>query len=228
MRRRLSAIIVLLLCSFAALAQEPYFCVTPGCVLHYERTKVKTGKLSQTTLFEIESAKKSSTGRVVSYYVTMKKAGGTPIFGGRTALSIDIEANGDTYMDFGASVRGFVQNVFKDVEITCTGNSAILPAAMKPGDTLPDAHCELTSGIIKLTIDVTERKVLRQETITTDAGTFDCIVAREHKVENAPMHHFDKWSDTWYAKGIGYVRHDVLDNKMDVEYSEILVRREFK
>jgi hypothetical protein len=228
MRRLFPTIAILFLTAVVTMAKEPYFCVTPGCVQYYERNKVKGGKLTQTTLFEIESARNNAGGKVVSYYVTMKKAGGAQIFGGRTPLTVEIDADGTTHMDFGASVRSFIKNIFKDAEITCSGSAAVLPADMKPGDTLPEAHCVLTAGILKLTIDVTSRQVLRYETITTPAGTFDCVVAREHKVEDGPMHHYDRWSQSWYAPGVGYVRHDVLDKNMEAEYSEILISREFK
>ena len=69
----------------------------------------------------------------------------------------------------------------------------------------------------------TGRTVLRRETITTPAGTFHCIVAREFKEETAPMHHESQWSDTWYAPGVGYVRHDELDSKFRPKTMEILV-----
>jgi hypothetical protein len=36
----------------------------------------------------------------------------------------------------------------------------------------------------------------------------------------------DRWSLNWYARGIGYIRHDNLDKHMEVEESEILVRIE--
>ena len=100
---------------------------------------------------------------------------------------------------------------------------------MKVGDKLPDTHCELRSGMLKLVIDITDRMVLRRETISTPAGTFDCIVTRQHKVEDAPLHHVDTWSDSWYAPGIGYVRYDILDKDNEqLLASEILVRRSLK
>ncbi len=39
----------------------------------------------------------------------------------------------------------------------------------------------------------------------------------------AVMHPGDTWSDTWYAPGIGYVRHDSYNYKMELLSSEILV-----
>jgi hypothetical protein len=94
---------------------------------------------------------------------------------------------------------------------------------MDVGDILPDSHCAVKVSAFTYYIDVTERVVLRKEQLTTPAGTFDCVVVREHKVEEGPMHHGDFWSDTWYAPGIGYVRHDTFDKKMRLESIEILI-----
>ncbi len=216
---------VLLFSAFSAKAGEPFFCVTPGTTLYYERYDTDNNKLMQTTFFEIDSKVPQGENSLVKYFVTMKKANGRPIFGGRTALEIIFGKSGETHMDFGLSVSSFIKNIFKNMELRVEGNAAVLPAVMKPGDKLPDAHCVVRAGAIKLTIDVVERTVLREETITVPGGTFKCIVAREHKLEDAPFHHVDTWSDSWYVHGIGYVRHDVYNSKMKLEASEILINK---
>lgn len=218
--------VLLFFCSLSTRAGEPFFCVTPGTTLYYERYDSANGKLMQTTLFEIEKQLWQGNNTGVKYAVTMKKANGKPIFGGRTVLDVMYESNGDTHLDFGLTVRSFVKNIFRNLDIKSEGNAAILPANMKPGDKLPDARCVVSSGALKLTIDVIERTVLREETITVPGGTFTCIVAREHKIEDAPLHHVDTWSDSWYVPGIGYVRHDVYDAKMKLLCSEVLIRKE--
>ena len=216
---------VLLFSAFSAKAGEPFFCVTPGTTLYYVRYDTDNNKLMQTTFFEIDSKVPQGENSLVKYFVTMKKANGRPIFGGRTALEIIFGKSGETHMDFGLSVSSFIKNIFKNMELRVEGNAAVLPAVMKPGDKLPDAHCVVRAGAIKLTIDVVERTVLREETITVPGGTFKCIVAREHKLEDAPFHHVDTWSDSWYVHGIGYVRHDVYNSKMKLEASEILINK---
>ena len=216
---------VLLFSAFSAKAGEPFFCVTPGTTLYYERYDTDNNKLMQTTFFEIDSKVPQGENSLVKYFVTMNKANGKPIFGGRTALEIIFGKSGETHMDFGLSVSSFIKNIFKNMELRVEGNAAVLPAVMKPGDKLPDAHCVVRAGAIKLTIDVVERTVLREETITVPGGTFKCIVAREHKLEDAPFHHVDTWSDSWYVHGIGYVRHDVYNSKMKLEASEILINK---
>ena len=95
---------------------------------------------------------------------------------------------------------------------------------MQPGDTLPETHCSVKVMGITVRFDITERKVLRRQRITTPAGTFDCIVVRERKQEHAPFHHLDDWLDNYYVRGLGYVRHDKYDKNMRLEESEVLVR----
>ncbi len=56
----------------------------------------------------------------------------------------------------------------------------------------------------------------------TFAGTFDCIVVREHKLEKAPLMKRDRITLTWYALGYGMVRHDTFFINGDVETTEQL------
>ena len=220
--------IVLLLSGLRLLAagqeQEPYFCTRPGTQLYYERTKVGKTKLLQTTLFEIESSRPSAKGRTIRYAVTMAKANGSQLYGGKALQTAFASPDGDISLNFGETVRSFVRNLFPHTHIEVSEASAILPAQMQPGDTLPETHCSVKVMGITVRFDVTERKVLRRERITTLAGTFDCIVVRERKQEHAPFHHLDNWLDNYYVRGLGYVRHDLYDKNMRLEESEVLVR----
>ena len=101
-------------------------------------------------------------------------------------------------------------------------SGAILPANMKPGDILPSAEAEVTILGMKYRVKVTDRKVLRYETISTPAGTFDCIVISEHKVEKAPVYKRETTALSWYSDGVGYVRHDTYNKNMVLETSEQL------
>ena len=206
--------------------KEPYFCPRPGTILHYERYKAGTTKLLQTTLFEIESIQPSAKGRTVHYAVTMAKASGRELLGGRAPQTSYVSPKGDTSLDFGETVKGFIQNMFPSAKVEVTNSEALLPVDMQPGDTLPEAHSTVKVVGINAHFHVTGRKVLRRETITTPAGTFDCMVVRERKEEDAPLHHTDNWLDNYYVRGLGYVRHDKYDKNMRLLESEVLVRIE--
>ena len=104
-----------------------------------------------------------------------------------------------------------------------SGGSSYLSPKVKPGDTLEEIHGKVECAGMKLSIDYTERKVLRRETITVPAGTFDCIVVQERKVEKAPLMKRDNITLTWYCLGYGFVRHDSLLPDGSLESSELLV-----
>lgn len=213
----------LLLCSLAARGGEPYFCTFGNRTLYYERYKAGTDKVLQTTTMEIERVLTDGPGRIVRYNLTLRKANGRPLYGGTAALSARIDEKGNVGMNFGATVKAIIQNLFSKVKITYSGDAALMPVDMAVGDTLPECHCVIKVSAFTYHIDVTDRVVLRKEKLTTLAGVFDCMVVRERKVEEGPMHHGDVWSDTWYAPGIGFVRHDSYDKKMRLESSEILI-----
>jgi len=208
-----------LLFTLPLLAGEPYFCTRTGTKLHYERYKAKDHKLAQTTLFEIDAY----DGSQVHYAISLKKANGSDMFGGRSLQTAYIAANGDVTMDFGQTVKGFLRNMFPGMKITATESRALLPENMQPGDTLPETHCTVKIAGFSANFDVTERTVLRREQITTPAGTFDCMVVRERKQENAPLHHHDNWLDNYYVPGLGYVRHDKYDKNLRLQESEVLI-----
>lgn len=209
----------------AARSDGPYYCTTAGTTLYYERYAAGKNKLLQTTTIEIESVEKSGDGRKVNYSLTLRNGNGSLMYGGRTQMSAVIDNKSDLWMDIGASVREMLKNFLKIANVSCTGDAAIVPADMAPGDVLPDSHSVVTAAGIKFNIDVTNRSVLRRDRLTTPCGTFDCMVLREYKAEVGPGRNHCEWSENWYVRDYGYVRHDVFDKNGKLKSSEILVSR---
>ena len=224
--RKVFFVLATLLSTLVLTASEPYFCIGTGTRLHYERHKVSSGKLTQTTLFEIVSLGSSSRGREVRYAVTIKKAGGKALYGGRAMQTAYLSPAGDVSLDFGATVKGFVQNMFPSGKVSVTESLTSLPVDMKPGDILPDTRCTLHALGLPIRFDITRRTVNRCERIVTPAGTYDCVVVRSFKEEEGPFHHLENWVEDYYVPALGYVRHDVFDKRMQLLESESLVRIE--
>ncbi|MCR4860580.1 MAG: hypothetical protein K5910_07955 [Bacteroidales bacterium] len=219
---RLPLIAVLLLMCLGASAGEPMFCLQRGRTLYYERYDAKDGELRRTTTMVIGPSFVSDAGRIVDYSLTLRQPSGKEMFGGAAALSVEIDSLGTVRMDLGASLAAVLHNLFPGRDILKEGTRALLPARMRPGDTLPDAHCTVNAGPLQYRIDVTERSVLRTETVQVPAGTFDCVVVREHKVERGPGRNRNTYSDSWYCPGVGYVRHDTYDRNLRPDTSEVL------
>lgn len=220
--KRFLLTLALLLPGLAAPAAEPYFCMQPGRTLRYERLEVPSGKLQRSTTWVIGAVHSAGGSTVVDYTFSLNKPGGAPMYGGPSQMSVQVDGRGGVQMDVGGTMKAIFAGMFPRAEIVSTGDLTLLPADMRPGDKLPDAHSVVTVRGMKYRTDVTEREVLREERITVPAGTFDCVVVREHKVERGPGRHRVTTSETWYARGIGYVRHDTYDKNLRLDTSEVL------
>lgn len=225
MRKGLAAVLVtLLLHAFASGAQEPYFCCRQGEELHYERSYASGGSLKWRHTMKIVSVSSSgSGGKEVDYSSSFTKPGGAAMYGGAVALHSVIDAAGNVSMSVSSTLESVFRNLFPNAEIRTEGGRTELPASMKPGDTLPDVFSSVTVKGLRYTVAVTERKVLRTETLHTPAGDFDCIVLSEHKVEKGPGRNRTTTAHTWYARGIGMVRHDTYDRGGKLDTVETLV-----
>lgn len=224
--RLLYTLSLLTLCSWQAAAEDPYFCTTADRVLYYERYLAGSDSLLQNTTISVGAVDSSDTGRRVHYGFEMKKADGRAMLGGRTELVARILPDGLVMTDLYKGVQHFLRKLAPHVSVTSVGDPGIYPARMQPGDTLPDSHSIIKVFLLKYRMSYTERRVLRQERLTTPAGTYDCVVIREHRKERGLLNKVDLWLDSWYARGVGAVRHDYYNKRMKLEESEILISNE--
>ena len=220
--RALCLSLLLLLAGLPLAAGEPYFCLQPGKTLYYERYDADSGKLRRTTTLHIVSVRQTAAGREVDYTFRLGRPGGGALYGGPAALTVTVDADGGVRTDMGASLKAVLRGLFPKAEMRSEGTAALLPPGMKVGDRLPEAHCTVDVKGAKYRIDVTQRRVLREERITVPAGTFDCLVVIEHKVERGPGRNRTTTAESWYVPGIGYVRHDTYDKNFRLETREVL------
>ena len=193
-------------------------------MLLYERTKAG-GRLERTTTMAYTGVRQEGSARVAEYIFTLRGPGGNELYGGPTPMTTTVLADGTVEQDLGASLKAVMHNMFPGAEQSVETTPARIPAVLAPGDRLPDARCVVRTGVMTHSITVTEREVLRFERISTPAGTFDCVVLREHKVERGPGRNRDTVSENWYARGFGPVRHDSYrysKGQLRLEASEVL------
>lgn len=112
-------------------------------------------------------------------------------------------------IDFKSLMSTEVMEQYKDMEIDMTGTNLEIPNNLSVGQSLPDANMDATIKVtpinMKMSINMVDRKVESKETITTPAGTFDCIVisySTEFKVGLKRI----GTSKQWMAEGVGVVK----------------------
>ena len=201
-------------------AGTPYFPDKAGSILHYQRSDSGNGKTVWVHEMQVLEDKTTKDGREMICRSHFSKPGG------KQAMDVDyktiIDKEGNVTSDLAASLVSAIRNFLPKMEIKAEFSPTTLPSALIPGGKLPDASSEIAIKGKIFSVDVTERKVLREEALTTPAGTFDCVVVTEHKTEKFTLYNRDTISYTWYAKGVGMVRHDTWKNGR-CETSEVLV-----
>lgn len=223
MRCLFLSLLNILLISFAASA-NPYFCVDEGTDLVYVRRFVDDGSIKWIHTMSIGKViTNPDSSLTVDYASHFTNEKGGEIMGGTIPLEAYIYPSGDVELDISASMVSAIKGyLWKNAKVTAEGGKTILPSSLEPGDSLVEAHGKVHALGMTMNVDVTERKVLRREVLTTPAGTFDCVVVSEHKVEKGMMRNRITTALTWYAEGIGMVRHDTYDKNLKLETSEIL------
>lgn len=68
---------------------------------------------------------------------------------------------------------------FKDMEVSFSGSDMTFPSSLSVGQVLEDASITMAASsggmtLMKMTINITNRKVVSSESVTVPAGTFDC------------------------------------------------------
>jgi hypothetical protein len=219
-RRWIIVVALFLIATLNGFAQsaEPYFCTRENSVLKYIRKDTK-GAVKWYHTMSIGT----QDGDTLDYTSFIENHKRKPYYGDTPAQLDAIIREGEVTLNVAESVAAVFRTIFpKNTKITTTGGESALPCDMAPGDTLPDVYASVKALGMKMKIEVTDRRVLRYETISTPAGDFDCIVVRETKLEKGMGRNRHTTADTWYARGVGMVRHDTHDTDMNLLTCEIL------
>ncbi|MGB6152844.1 MAG: hypothetical protein WBG48_12740, partial [Pricia sp.] len=107
-----------------------------------------------------------------------------------------------------------------DLEMDITGTDIELPNDLSVGQELPDANVsmQMNMGGIKMTttVDQTNRKVEKKESVTTAAGTFDCHLITETTTSKTMGASFELNSKLWLAEGVGMVKQESYKKNGDL------------
>jgi hypothetical protein len=142
----------------------------------------------------------------------------------------DFEAKcvaGKFELNMAYKLEGSMMETYKNMEFTMDASEfEIPPINAAVGTELPDGSLVVQmdgdSPIkMKMTVEVTDRKVKTKEKITTPAGTFDCLVLTQN-ISTKMMVRMKNNSKEWYAENVGMVRSETYNKRGKLMgYSEL-------
>ncbi len=228
-----SAIITLAsaaLAQTAATAQDltPFFPSVPGTVLEYTQTDSEGNPLMSLRDSLAEFSGNFNDGRAViiqsGRYLT-----DTIVVKGREPFRfIDAEVIADMgslmeeslsdMMKQAITMAGGEESDLAEVDeitsdVTVSGECRGIPAELTVGMKLPDYKMTVRIMFMKMTVNCKNRKVVGREELSTPAGTFDCFIVEETTSVRTMMTNTKATSRTWYARGLGMVRRELMEGK---------------
>ncbi len=121
--------------------------------------------------------------------------------------------NGSLLFDMKSMMPQEQAEGLKDFEMTVEGIDKEIPSDLSPGASLKDAEVKFSTKtkdgtpmpMMNMSIWITNRKVEGKESITTPAGTFECVKITED-VEMKTMFKIKSKVTSWYSKKAGIVK----------------------
>ncbi|MCF8364843.1 MAG: hypothetical protein K9H16_03625 [Bacteroidales bacterium] len=136
---------------------------------------------------------------------------------------------GNFYMnmnDFTATTNYQQYEKSPDLEVVVNSEDLFYPSDMAVGQKLPDGRVEISVGnsgirLFGSTITIKDRKVEAAETLTTPAGTFECLKISSVIVTEASMSMETK-TVQWIAENVGVVKTENLSKDGKLVGSQVL------
>ena len=136
---------------------------------------------------------------------------------GKTSYAVVCEGD-NFYVDMRSMVSQEQMANFKDMQFNITADRLDIPSNPKPGQELKGGKLEMISVsegspiTMKLTIDITNRKVAALEEVTVPAGKFNCVKIT-YDAESKILFTVRSKMVEWYAKDVGLVKSETYSSK---------------
>jgi hypothetical protein len=137
--------------------------------------------------------------------------------------------NGLIKMDMKSFMDQNMSESMKDMEITIDQTDLIYPAKFEEGETLPDGEMTMTissSGmqLMKTVTKIMERKVEKFESITTPAGSFDCVRTSQVMLTEMMGRTTKMKSIGWISLNVGAVRTETYNEDGSLQGVHLLTQ----
>ncbi len=203
----------LLISTIALTAQNncsKYYPLTEGSSFEYT-TYNKKGKVDGTTSYKITSVSNEGNTTNATMALTFTDKKGKEAYNSEYQISC---ADGTINIDYKSLFPSAMMKQYEDMgmEMELSGTDIEIPRDLSVGQALEDANVTVNmsmSGMnMKVTVDMTDRKVEKKETVTTAAGTFECYLLTETNTSEVMGGSQEMHSKLWLAEGVGMVKQE--------------------
>ncbi len=219
----ISAALVLILASTGLKAQDcGFYSLSKGTTFSYQNLDEK-GKVTGSSRLECIGADLSSLSQIYKMHSTFFDAKNKESMVQDYDMRCD---GGNFYVDMKNMLNPATMAGVKDMEVNITSNDIMYPTNLTNGMSLPDANITITAAtngmtIMTITVMVTDRKVVGNESVTVPAGTFDCYKIT-YNIETKMMFKITGSASEYMNKKVGLVKSESFDKKGKLIASTIL------
>lgn len=206
-------------------AQETFFPTKEGTVLTYKSFD-KKGKETSGVKYTIKNVKGSGDNIDITYKIESFDAKEEMVY----TDEVTIQQRGDKiYFNMGNFLNkaAFQQNGEIPATVEITGNSMEIPVNAEAGQILPDASVTMSMKMgfvsMKMSANVTNRKVEGWEDLTIKAGTFKCCKFSSDVNATVLGMNIKSKNTDWYARGIGMVKTESYDKNGKLQSTTELI-----
>ncbi len=168
----------------------------------------KKGKKAAVIDYTVLNKTQTSEGEVATMKSSIKDENGKLI--AETEYNVTCDGN-KISIDYKSMVSPMMLEQFKNMDYDISGTDLEIPNNLSVGQTLPDAQMNMKismSGInMNMELNITNRKVIGKENVTTPAGTFDCYVLTSDTTTKMGVSQTSN-SKQWIAEGVGMVKQE--------------------
>ncbi|MGB5555904.1 MAG: hypothetical protein WBM83_14705 [Flavobacteriaceae bacterium] len=195
-----------------------YYPMVEGSSFQYTMTD-KKGKIEGVTDYTITDVGAEAGGTAATFDIKFTDEKGKEIF--NTEYKINC-SDGGIKIDYNSLMPSQMMAQYEEMglEMDITGTDIEIPNDLNVGEQLQDANVSVAmsmSGIkMNVTVDQTNRKVEKKESITTPAGTFECYLITETNTSKTMGATIETNNKLWLAEGVGMVKQETYKKNGDL------------
>lgn len=229
MKKTILGFIALIITTGQIIAQDScskFYPLTEGSSFEYTSYN-KKGKEDGAINYTISEVRSEGAATAATFDMKYTDKKGKEVFA--TDYSFTCE-NGLVKIDYESLFPSQMMQQYSEMglEMDISGTDIELPNDLKVGQELSDANVSMAmnmSGIkMNVSVDQTNRKVEKKETITTPAGSFECYLLTENSTAKTMGATIETKSKLWLAEGIGMIKQETYKSNGNLMSSTELTK----